>query len=341
MRGGMRSLFCLLLLFPLAIHTQESEVSEETPEEIEQELQGAEEQFKQAKEMFNPWYSGPLLTGGAHMMPPGYIGLQPYVFVTDNHARYNEDRHSIDIPDLVQLNPQINALQAGVTSWLDLALALQGVVNWQNEKSSGGFGDMNLTAGFKILSEGIYIPAIKIGIGENFPTGRYQKLSLHKLGLDATGSGSYATTLSFRIAKLVLWSTQHPLNLRSTFSYTIPTTVHVKGLNTYGGAIDTGGKVRPGNSFNLSVGMELSFTQKWVFANDFVYLYSNRSKFSGHSSAPVGGPSSDQFSLAPAIEYNPSPNLGILGGLWFSVIGRNSFNFLSGVVSVTYTFNVN
>lgn len=42
-----------------------------TPEEIQRELEQDEILFKQALEMFNPWYAGPLLTGGAHMMPPG------------------------------------------------------------------------------------------------------------------------------------------------------------------------------------------------------------------------------------------------------------------------------
>jgi len=319
----------------------------QSPQEIQGELNAAQAQYEHAKEMFNPWYSGPLLTGSAHMMPPGYLSLQPYLFVADNYAVFDKHYNSHGIPDLVQLNPQINALQAGITSWLDVALSMQGFVNWQKEKSSGGFGDMNLTVGFPLLTEGLYVPAMKIGIGETFPTGRYQKLTSGKGAVQATGQGSYQTTFSYRIAKLLFWDTLHPLNTRATFAYTIPTTVHVKGLNAYGGGFGTDGKVRPGNQLSVSLGLEWSFTQKWVFANDFVYTHGNKTKFSGSTGtlsdgtpAKMGAPSSNQFSLAPAIEYNFSSMLGVLGGVWFVVAGQNSSKFVQGIVSVTYTWKV-
>jgi len=319
----------------------------QSPQEIQQEINQAQADYEHAKELFNPWYSGPLLTGGAHMMPPGYIGLQPYVYVADTYAAFDKHYTSHGIPDLIQLNPQINALQAGITSWLDVALGMQGFVNWQRDQSSGGFGDLGLTFGFPLLVEGPYIPAMKIGIGETFPTGRYQNLTHGKTAVQATGLGSYQTTLSYRIAKIFFASTLHPLNMRATFAYTIPSTVHVKGFNSYGGGFGAHGKVRPGNQLSVSVGMEWSVTQRWVFANDFVYSHSNRTKFNGYAGtlaggtpSKVGAPSSEQFSLAPAIEYNFSSMFGILGGVWFVVAGRNSSKFVQGIVSVTYTWKV-
>jgi hypothetical protein len=319
----------------------------QSTQQIQKELNEAQAQYEHAKELFNPWYSGPLLTGSAHMMPPGYLSLQPYLFVADNYAVFDGDYESHGIPDFTSLNPQINALQAGITSWLDIALGIQGVCNWQDGKYSGGFGDTAVTLGFPLLTEGLYIPAMKIGIQETFPTGRYQKLTPGKGAVQGIGMGSYQTTFSYRIAKLCFWSTLHPLNLRSTFAYTIPTTVHVKGFNSYGGGFDTKGKVRPGNQLSVSVGMEWSVTQRWVFANDIVYAHHDRTQFNGHKGvtssgkpAKTGAPSSEQWSLAPAIEYNFSSMLGVLGGVWFSFAGRNSSKFVQGIVSVTYTWKV-
>ena len=88
-------------------------------------------------------------------------------------------------------------------------------------------------------------------------------------------------------------------------------------------------------------------TQRWVAAMDFVYVSSNRTKFYGNpgvgsdgTAASMGGPSSDNLSLAPAIEYNWTDSLGVVTGVQWSVYGRNSFNFVSGQFSVSYTFPI-
>ncbi len=316
-----------------------------SPQEIQRELDRDEELFKEAKEMFNPWYTGPLLTGGAHMMPPGSANIQPYIFVTDNYAVWNNERKSVSIPDRWNLNPQF-VIQTGITNWMDILLAIQGNVNWQKDKCSGGFGDMSLNIGFPLLEEGLYRPAMKVTISETFPTGRYQKLNPKKIGLDATGAGSFQTAFGFRISKLVFWSYKHPMNLRASYTYIIPSDVHVKSFNSYGGGYGTRGKVKPGNNSQADVAFEYSFTQRWVFSTDVVYVWANRTTFSGNpgknadgTTASVGGGSSDQLSLAPAIEYNWNANLGFLAGVWFDVYGRNTSKFVSGIVSVTYTFS--
>lgn len=323
---------------------QEQRYPHETPEQIQQELDAAEAQFKHAKEMFNPWYAGPLLTGSATMMPPGVTNVQPYVFVTDNYGIYNRHRHEVNAPDLWQVNPQV-IIQTGITSWMDTAVTVQTLTNSRHSKQSTFFGDTTISLGFKILEQGLWVPGIKIGINETFPTGRYQRLKPNRLGTDATGAGTYQTGIALKLSKLVFWSYKHPMNLRMTMTYNIPTSVTVHGLNAYGGASNTQGRVRPGNNFNISIGTEYSFTQRWVLANDVVYVSSNKTTFSGEkgtnsdgSPATVGFGSSDQLSLAPAIEYNPTPNLGYLAGVWFSVYGRNASAFWSAVATVTYTW---
>ena len=82
----MRYFFALLL--PLVVFGQ----NHKSPQQIQKELDDAESQFKKSKEMFNPWYTGPLLTPSPTMIPPGYGNFQPYVFVTDNYASYNSIR---------------------------------------------------------------------------------------------------------------------------------------------------------------------------------------------------------------------------------------------------------
>lgn len=338
-------LFTLLTMLPFFATAQDDTDRIKTPEEIEQELDEDEVLFKHAQEMFNPWYAGPLLTGSSTMMAPGSANFQPYVFVTDNYASWDADRNTVNQPDKWVLNPSINGFQFGITNWMDMTLTTQWFMQWQDHERGSGWGDSSVTVGFPLLRQGLNTPGIKIQFTETFPTGRYEKLSSHKLGLDATGAGSYQSSFGLRVGKIIFWSYKHPLSLRFAYDYVIPSNVHVKGFNAYGGGHGTRGTVHPGNYQQLNLAYEYSFTQRWVFATDFVYTWSNKTTFHGRRGttseglpASVGSGSSDQLSLAPAIEYNPNPNLNFLGGVWFDVYGRNTSKFISYIVSVEYTF---
>ena len=74
-------------------------------------------------------------------------------------------------------------------------------------------------------------------------------------------------------------------------------------------------------------------------------VYADRTKFSGKrgrdqdgNPAEIGSGSSDVLSLAPALEWNFTENLGIIGGVWFSLTGRNSEDFISYVFSVNVVY---
>ena len=54
--------------------------------------------------------------------------------------------------------------------------------------------------------------------------------------------------------------------------------------------------------------------------------------------ATVGFPSSEQFSLAAALEYNFNASLGLIAGGWFSIAGRNSAAFASAVAAFNYYY---
>ncbi|MBM3191626.1 MAG: hypothetical protein FJZ63_03085 [Chlamydiae bacterium] len=317
-----------------------------TREQIEAQLQDAEKSFNEAKEMFNPWYTGPLLAPSAHCLSPGYVNLQPYLFITDNYGAYtNSGKMEHRSHHLFTLNPLVVGL-VGITHWMEATFQVQGIYNSQNGHSSINIGDLPIGLGFGILAEKPYVPALLLSIQESFPVGKYQHLNPNKGGVDATGSGAYVTKISLNTSKLVWWwFPKHPMNFRLALSYGIPTTVHVEGFNTYGGGYGTDGKVHPGQTFGLDFGYEFSFTQKWAFALDIVYNYVGKTTFSGYPGldsngnvASVGGPFSEQVSLAPAIEYNLNANFGFIGGVWFTVWGRNSSAFVSGVLSFTYTF---
>lgn len=338
----MRKLFFLLPLFLFSQEPTENDIP--PPEVIEEQLEDAEQLFNEAKKMFNPWYSGPLLTGSAHTLDPGLYNGQAYLFVNDFYGNYDRNRNLQSQPDLVQTNP-VYLGQTGIVKGLDVSLTLQGFYNRQSGEGGGGFGDLSLAFGIALLHETPWIPAVKIGLGETFPTGKYQKLNPEKNGIDAIGAGTYLTTFTLNASKVVWWWLLHPISLRLSFNYKVPTKVSVKDFNAYGGGFGTDGKVRPGQTFVGDFALEYSFTKFWAFACDLVYQYSGRTKFFGNRGvdetggvASVSTPTNDQLSLAPAIEYNPYSTLGFIGGVWFTVYGRNSSAFISGVVSYYQVF---
>lgn len=337
----MRIFTLLVCILPFAAWTQDVE----SPEEIQQELDSAEAKYKKAKAMFNPWYTGPLVTPSASMMPPGSMNIQPYLFVTGSWASYNSERHAVSRLNNAYSLQVTPPMQIGITDTMDFVFGPSAVANWEAGESGGGFNDLGCTIGFPIYRQTLYVPGMKFTIAESFPTGKYSHLSTNGLGLNSTGSGAYATTFGFAISKVIWWTYPYPMNTRAFLGYTISTDVHVEEFNSYGGGFGTHGTVRPGNKLTADYGLEVSLTQRWVFAIDVVYTATNRTKFHGNpglnrdgTTASVGSPYSDNLSLAPAIEYNWNENFGMLWGVQFSVYGRNSAVFATGQLSVCYTW---
>ncbi len=332
-----------IILFVLLVCSLNAQ--EVSREQIAQELAQAQRDFQTAQEMFIPWYTGPLITGSAVNVPKGKVNIQPYLFSTITYAEFSNSRSSNSIPNIYTLNPQF-LFQAGFTTWLDFTLIAQGFLNWSDGHSAQDFGDTAIQFGFQLVTEKEYVPAMRLVIGEDFPTGKYDTLTVNKAAVQGTGAGIYATTVGLNISKLFWWEALHPIRMRLSTEYIIPSNnAHVSGFNAYGGGFGTRGQVDVGQTLNVDYGIEVSLTEKWVFATDIAYTYSQKSKFSGTpgtidgvTPAVTGGASSDNLSLAPAIEYNPDDTGGFIGGFWFPVTGRNSSNFISLVLSYTKLF---
>ncbi len=341
-KNNMNKSFFIFSLSISSLFSLETTEPLKSPEEIQLEINQAENDFKIAEAMFNPWYTGPLIASSASTVPPGQIMLQPYLYLTTNYAQFNEHRKSINTPNTFIMIPLL-AFETGITNWMDITIVPQGFFRWESGKFGDGFGDFPVQLGFQLYNETPYIPKMRLVVGTLFPTGKYQHLNAHKLGLDATGQGAYQTILGLNISKVLWWFKLHPIATRLATSYTIPDhRVSVKGFNAFGGGYHTNGNVKIGSTLTLDLGVEVSITQRWVFATDVVYTTSSKTTFSGNPGitsdglpASNGSPSSDQFSLAPAIEYNLNENAGFIGGVWFTVTGRNSANFVSVLLSYT------
>lgn len=339
----MRKLFWLLFLVSVAhLH---GNLPVKSPEEVQREVQQADMTLEIAQKMFNPWYTGPLITAPANNVPYQKINIQGYLYLTNQYGQYTNHRKSVNIPNIYTISPLL-IFQYGLTPWLDFTAQAQGFFRWQKARSISNISDVGVTFGIQALVETLYRPSIRITVGQTFPTGKYERFNNEETSIASTGGGVYATSVGLNVSKVFWFSPLHPLSVRLSTSYTIPDEkAHVHGFNAYGGGFGTDGKIAVGQTFNADLGLEMSLTQKWVLATDLAYTCTTQSTFRGINGTLLNGESavngadfSDQLSFAPAIEYNPSSHGGFIGGVWFPITGKNSGNFISIVLSYTYLF---
>lgn len=286
-----------------------------------------------------PWFTGPLLTPSGSIVPNGHYNIQSYLFFTNTYGHYNAQWKNTSIPHVFSGSFVLD-LQFGLSKICDFQFSP--IVSYKHRKHTHTwiFGDIPISLGLQLLKGNSTQPAVKLSLLANLPTGKYQHLNLSKEGLDAGGLGSYLPGVGLAAGYTFRIGCSQFLATRLSLSYRFPNPVHVKGLNTYGGSPQTKGKVFPGNFFISSLGLEWSFTQHWVLACDIEYAHFNKTRFKGKKGLLNGIPqlidrfSKEQLSMAPALEYNFTKNVGIIAGCWFTIAGRNTPSFASGVLSL-------
>lgn len=286
-----------------------------------------------------PWFTGPLLAPSALTIPPGHCNIEPYIYAVAITGAYSNDWKSVKSQTFSN-NYFQPSLQFGINSWLDFQLNPTLFYNYREGAAKWAIGDMPI--GFDIQ---LFHPkrtltqwnvAIKLALKEIIPIGKYQNLDPNKLRTDIGGGGSWQTGIGIVWGNIFYLGNNCFITWRNSFQYTLPAPVHVKNLNFYGGGKGTNGTVYPAQNFQYDTAIEITITQRWVFAMDVVGTWAGKTRFKGKTSVPNSPPMSIQFSLAPAIEYNWNENIGIIIGPWFTVAGKNSVKFVSGIFAFNY-----
>lgn len=304
-----------------------------------------EAEFEEAKGSFNPWYTGPLITGSSNVLPAGKFNIQPYLYLLDFFAKFDKHGKPHSIPNWFQAR-EILVFQYGITDRVNGVVQSNFVQNSQKGHHASHFGDTTLALNIGLFKEGKYTPGLLFAVTESFPSGRYQRFNPKKGEIETSGTGAFMTTFTLNFGKVVWWwMLDHPMEFRLSLNYQVSSRVEVHGFNAYGGGFNTKGKVHPGNAFAADIGYQFSFTQQWVLALDIVYAFFLKTTFSGRPGFDAAGniakvevPFNDNFSLLPALEYNWNENLGATAGVWFSPWGRNSLQFIGAVASLTWTW---
>ena len=306
-----------LLLSPVFGEEQKPAEPLVPPEQIEKEIADAQKEFDEAKKMFNPWYTGPLLTPSASVLPAPHVVIQPYLFYINTYAHFDKHGKSHDTPNFQVVKPQLAPLQVGITQWMDSTLSFSGVYNQQKRPLFHGLGRYIDKRRIPTTRTNALSPRDQARHRREFPHRGITKVRDHeRANISSTGAGSYETTFSLNISKVVWWLTLHPMNFRTSLQYAVNSNVHVKGFNTYGGGLGTNGSVKGGNTFTFDLGYEYSITQRCGSQPSMIIVQHTRQRIrsqgiqlhllAGHSTTSSALPPLSSTTLTTTPGFSPA-----------------------------------
>lgn len=300
-----------------------------------------------------PWFTGPLLAPAGHTVPNGHTNLEVYGIDVFTNGQYNAAGQLVHTP-LFRTFAANPILTHGFTDWLDVQLTVPYLFNSTRGVHYNHLADVSTALGIQLLEQKGSPKRIdfRVLLQETIPTGRYDHLNPALFGTDATGLGSYQTLVGLNFQYLLQIFKTHYLRTRLIASRLFSGNVHVDGLSSYGGSINTHGTVKPGIENNIDLAFEFTLTQHWVAVMEGYVSTGKASRFNGIlninsvgsppvnvsdlDSAPVniGSGSFREEALAPAIEYNFNENIGVIGGVWFPVSGINTSHYITYVLAI-------
>lgn len=290
----------------------------------------------------DPWFTGPLLAPAGHTVPKGHSVLEPYVFSTTSKGAFDNNWNYVHTP--LFKNETLDIIFThGFTDNIDVQFTLPYQYNQALGASYQHIGDTVFTVGYQAIEQkdSLWIPNLRVTLQEVIPTGKFGSLSPLNNGTDASGLGSYQTGIALNFQHLLQLTDINYLRTRLSISYIYAASVDVDGNTIFGGNETTTGKINPGDQISADIAAELTLTQHWVGVIEGYFANRSRTTFQGTAGMDpfgnvptVGQLEVDQITLAPALEYNFNEHVGIIGGYWWILAGRDTSAFRTGVVAI-------
>jgi Putative MetA-pathway of phenol degradation len=282
------------------------------------------------------WWTGPLYAISPETLSRGHYLIEPYVFsVRSNGTRQYVSSNYIYYG--LRDNLSLGIIPAAGST---LASGTQANSGWQ-------MGDLTALAMMRIteFNEHSHVPTIALEIQETFPTGKYDRLGNKES--NGLSNGSYTTTLQANAQTYSWLPNGRILRTRLNLLGTISNTTAVSDKSIFATPEGFRGTAVPGSSFTGNIAWEYSITRHWVAALDVISQAKNTTRISGRvvdhtqsqnspSVLQFSSPASLSFQLAPAMEYNISPNLGIIAGVGVALPGRNIGAGIAPMIAVNW-----
>ncbi|WP_028389572.1 hypothetical protein [Legionella fairfieldensis] len=289
-----------------------------------------------------PWFTGPLLAAAGRTVPNGHTSIEVYNFYTLNLGGYNNHWVRVRRPtsNSIVFNP---VFTHGITDKMDIQFSLPDAYNRSHGANAHYIGDTSIALGYQLIEqkESKWQPNLRLSLQEIIPLGHFKNLDPSMNGTDVSGLGSYQTVFALNFQHLLQFNEINYLRTRLVLNYVYAARVDIQGVSVYGGTYRTEGIIRPGNLSSIDLAGELILKQNWVAVMETFIARRDRSHFRGIiGNEPDGTPGTighgtiDLITLAPALEYNFNANVGLIGGPWFVVTGRNASKFISYIIAL-------
>lgn len=282
--------------------------------------------------MDDAWWTGPMLANSADTLPRGHVLIEPYLYdVRSAHA----DGYG-----------SLTYMLYGVTDRLTVGLVP--VLGYNRvagapDSSAIGVGDVSVQAQYRLtrFHEGHWLPTISVMLQQTLPSGRYDRLARASDGL---GSGARTTTLQLNTQTYFWMPNGRILRMRLNVSGAWSGRADLVDRSVYGSIDGFRGWARPGRAFFVNAAWEYSLTRHWVLAMDLTWRRAEGTRLRGHdawgtpASVPVNVTrhASEAFGVAPAVEYNLSPRLGLLFGVRVITGGRDTPTTVTPALALNY-----
>ncbi len=190
--------------------------------------------------------------------------------------------------------------------------------NGECSANSGGLADINLTLKYRLVEETEKLPTITALFATDFPTGKFCNLNPSRLGTDVTGGAAYVFTSGINISKYI-----KPFIIYGNVWYSMPASFD-----------DDDGKRYPGDFVTVNVAAEYPMTGKWVALLELTSSWGGGRLFGPKTNVPQ----ESLLSIVPGIEYMATDKFSLALGLSVDLVGRNTDNTITPLLSMVYAF---
>jgi hypothetical protein len=314
-------------------------------------LVAATASFAQAQEpvvqtsqvLSDQWFTGPLEASSPALPKAGMIAIEPYEVVQFNTGSFNANGTHVTGSHQARTESLSSLFEYAITDRLSIQTFPTLNYAWNDQNTSRGIlaSDLPIELKYRFVNQVVNtpIPSATLNLGVDFPTGQYQKLGT---GLDSTGSGAYYATQGGTLQWLFNTPGDHPLRIRVWGSIAEPLdNPTVRDISSYGTPPGFRGTAKPGLNGTVGISPEYGLSQRWVLAADILNSYSGGpsvSGFTGTGFVNLRSGSSDSWAVAPAVEYNWSPNYGIIAGVLFNFAGHNASSYVAPQIALNMVF---
>lgn len=292
------------------------------------------------------WWTGPLLAPGASTLPVGHMLIEPYFFDAIIMGGYDHDGHRVAAPREHDYGSQ-SYLLYGLVDGLTVGVLPRFGFHDRGDlghSSNVGVGDLGVVAQLRLtrFDAERRIPALALNVTQTFPIGRYDRLGDRPT--DGLGAGAFTTAASLYSQYLFWLPNGRILRTRLDLTYAMSSSPDLRDVSVYGTAAGFRGQAHPGAVFTVDAAWEYSVTQHWVAALDVAYERDASTAVRGMqiaddastraSAVSIDSGVASSLSLAPAVEYNISAQVGVIAGLKLTIAGCNTARAVIPVAAI-------